>query len=183
MERLFNRSLLTFLAVLLSLGLSSAQETKEPTLFETLNFIKDKIETMNLRNLDYMGDRVFYEEFFFLDCDCRVDFSGIKIKHEDGKTRSHRTILSFNLKDLEKVIQSVELDEQIDMITIWRQKKIEVHKAVEVGESGWKDMPTIGLAQYGIPVEDPTVREELINAFNFSIKKCREKSKKGYEED
>ena len=171
--------LLPFLILALILMLSplqgNAQDKEDSTLYETLSWIKNKIETMDLKDLNYKGDRVFYEEFFFLNCECKIDFSGIKLDHDPDDIKAHRTILSFSLYELDKVVQSSELEEQIDLITAWRQKKILVNHSVKFSKYGWKDYPPTKFPQYGIPVADPETRAEMIAEFNHAILNCQKK--------
>jgi hypothetical protein len=167
--------LLIALTILLLPLKGETQDHPDSTLFETLSWIKNKIETMDMKDLNYKGDRVFYEEFFFLNCECKIDFSGIKLDHNPDDIKAHRTILSFSLYELDKVIQSSEFKEQIDLITAWRQKKILVNHSVEFSKYGWKDYPPSQFAQYGLPVADPKIRAEMIAEFNSAIKLCQKK--------
>ncbi len=177
MKKIHLTFLLFVLGVLLIPFKGRSQDHPDSTLFETLSWIKNKIETMEMKDLDYKGDRIFYEEFFFLNCECKIDFSGIKLDHNPDEIKAHRTILSFSLYELDKVVQSTELEEQIDLMTAWRQKKILVNHSVEFSEYGWKDYIPTKFAQYSIPVPEPVIRARMIAEFNHAIKNCQEREK------
>ncbi len=171
-----------FLVGIILLGplnaLSQEKEEEPPTLYETLSWVKEKIESMDLKDLVYKGDRIFYEEFAFVDCECKVDFSGLKMIKDPEGVQAHRTIYHFDLAMMDKVIQSVELEEQIDLMTEYRAKKILINKSVEFTDYGWKDYPSTHFAQVGLPVADSALRSDLIDRFNYAIELCGKKKRK-----
>lgn len=171
--------LLVGIFVLGPLTAHSQEKEEEPaTLYQTLSWIKEQIESMDLKELVYKGDRIFYEEFAFVDCECKVDFSGLKMVKDPEGVQAHRTIYHFDLALMDKAIQSVELEEQMDLMTAYRAKKILINKSVEFTDYGWKDYPATHFAQVGLPVADSTQRAQLIEHFNYAINLCSSRKKK-----
>ncbi len=155
----------------------SQDKEDPPTLYETMSWLKEQFETMNLKDLNYLGDRIFYEEFDFVGCECKVDFSGIKLDKNPERVKAHRTIYHFSLEELDKCIQNPEVDAQLDLMTYYRNKNILVNKSVEFEDYGWKDYPKAYFAQVGLPVADSALRSEIIERFNYAIELCYPKKK------